>query len=175
MRDKRWIRTEHGGELTPDFHRKLMEWACRCLEYILPLCGPNPDIRLLKALSVAQAWEKGHAGVKEARQAAVNAHAAAREADDPVITAVARAAGHAAATAHMADHALGPALYAIKAIRLTGRPCGEEEVWQHSQLTPEIRDMVMKMRLRKEKGNFGSQSGTKNSLKPFNIIMQNPD
>lgn len=48
---------------------------------------------------------------------------------DPVTQAVCRAAGHAAGTAHMADHELGAAAYAIKAVRLASE--AEAEVDPH--------------------------------------------
>lgn len=153
MRDKRWVTLPRGGQLTQEKHRQLMDWACRCAEHILPFYGPYPDQRLINALVAAKAWAAGTASVGEARKAAVQAHAVARESDDPVKTAVARAAGHAAATAHMADHALGPALYAIKAVRLAGKSVEDELNWQDRQLTPDIRILVTETRAIKEKGS----------------------
>ena len=47
---------------------------------------------------------------------AVGAHAAAREVEIKSASAAARAAGHAVATAHMADHSLGASLYALRAV-----------------------------------------------------------
>jgi len=154
MRDKRWVAIHRGGQLTPGIHSQLMEWACRCAEHILLLYGPFPDQRLINALVVAKAWNEGTASVGEAREAAIQAHAVARESVDPVKAAVARAAGHAVATAHMADHALGPALYAIRAVRLAGKSVEDELNWQFLQLTPEIFTMVTETRAMKEKGSF---------------------
>jgi len=73
---------------------------------VLPLFGKKIDERLLHALFIANEWAKGKATVGDAMKASVEAHAAAREATDPVSTAIARAVGHAVATAHMADHSL---------------------------------------------------------------------
>jgi len=49
-------------------------------------------------------WVRGNLSASEARIAAFAAHAAARDADDPLVRAAARAAGHAAATAHVAGY-----------------------------------------------------------------------
>jgi immunity protein 5 of polymorphic toxin system len=49
------------------------------------------------------------------RKASLDSHAAAREAKEDGAIAAARAAGHAAATAHVPDHSIGAAAYAIKA------------------------------------------------------------
>ncbi|WP_366520370.1 putative immunity protein [Deinococcus sp.] len=67
---------------------------------------------------IARAWTSGQATMTEARKAAVAAHtvargAAARETANPVAVAVARAVGHAVATAHLADHSLSSVRYAL--------------------------------------------------------------
>jgi len=94
----------------------------------------------------------------EARAAAFAAHAAARDASDVVASEVARAAGHAVATAHMADHELGAAFYAIRALRAAspgpaGVAAGESECrWQRERLPDAIRDLVLSDEaLRKDK------------------------
>jgi hypothetical protein len=84
-------------------------------------------------------------------KASVGAHAAARESPDPVIRAVARSVGHAVATAHMADHSLGAALYALKAVKYAGASVDAERQWQHGHLPPEIRDLVLTAMCEKEK------------------------
>lgn len=63
----------------------------------------------------ARQWAHGHASMTAAREAAYAAHAAARQATGPAAS-VARADGPAAATAHMADHEIGPAFYALQAV-----------------------------------------------------------
>ncbi len=63
--------------------------------------------------------------------------------------AVARAAGHAVATAHMADHALGPVYYAVRAVKLaSATPAaaaeGEREhQWQRAHLPEPVRELVI--------------------------------
>ena len=74
--------------------------------------------------------------------ASLAAIAKANESSDPAAVAVARSVGHAVATAHMADHALGAAWYALKAVKSRGTSVDEERKWQFEQLPPEIREFV---------------------------------
>ena len=73
------------------------------------------DKRPRDAIRAARAWARGEIKCGEARKAALAAHAAARKAKLPEAVAAARAAGHAAATAHVATHAKGVTFYAKKA------------------------------------------------------------
>ena len=74
-----------------------------------------------------------------ARKFALAAHAAARDASSTESTAAARAAGHAAATTHIADHAIHAAAYAVKASTDTVK----EREWQWN-IMPEHIQLVMK-------------------------------
>jgi len=89
---------------------------------------------------------QGNASVGDGRKASVAAHALARESQDPVVIALARAVGHAVATAHMADHSLGAALYALKAVKSTGKSVDVERKWQDEQLPDEIKKLVLSAR-----------------------------
>jgi len=60
--------------------------------------------------------------------------------------AVARSIGHAAATAHMADHSLRAAEYALKAIKLAGISLDNERELQNKLLSPDILDLVLSAR-----------------------------
>ncbi len=151
MRDQRWVAEHRGGPLKKEQHRQLIRWARECAEHILPLFGKVIDGRLIQALQVAKDWEKGKVPTGTAMKAAVAAHAVARESSDPVAMAVARAAGHAVATAHMADHSLGPALYSLKAVKLAGKSVEAERKWQNDRLPSEIRELVLATRIIKEK------------------------
>ncbi|MBC8083366.1 MAG: hypothetical protein H7Z21_09150 [Hymenobacter sp.] len=145
MRDKRFVALRRGGLLTKECHRALSRWARQCVERVLPLLDELPDERLTYALHVAEAWENDRAAVGDATKASVGAHAAAREATTPVSMAVARAVGQAVATAHMADHSLGGALYALKAMQQAGLPLAEERAWQLAHLpllSPDLRELV---------------------------------
>jgi hypothetical protein len=121
MRDKQFIAEHRGGPLKKEQHRQLIKRAADCVRHVFPLFGKKIDGRLENALLIAKAWEKGKASVGDARNAAFGVLALARELDDQVSIAIARAAGHAVATAHMADHAPGAAEYAIKAVALAGK------------------------------------------------------
>ncbi|MDD1661506.1 MAG: hypothetical protein LUQ49_03485 [Methanomicrobiales archaeon] len=127
-----------------------MQWAIDCAEHVLHLFGENIDERLIHDLDVARAWKEGKASVGDARKAAVDAHEVARKSKDPAAIAVARAVGHAVATAHMADHSLGPAWYALKAVKAAGKSTEAERAWQNEQLPPEIRELVLTARERRK-------------------------
>ena len=86
-----------------------------------------------------------------AMKAAVAAHSLARESSDPVESAIARAVGHAVATAHMADHSLGGALYALKAIKAAGASVEVERDWQNRKIPLELSDLVLEVLMVKGK------------------------
>lgn len=146
MRDKRFVAQHRGGPLPKANHYLLMQWAIACAEHVLPLLGDTADARLLYALDTARAWPEGDATVGEAMKASVAAHAVARELTDPIAIAVARAVGQAVATAHAADHSLGAAWYALKAVKAVGQSIEDEREWQNAQLPPEIRELVLTAR-----------------------------
>lgn len=146
MRDKRFVAEHRGGPLKKEQHYQLMNWACDCAEHVSPLFGEKIDERLIHALNVGRAWAQGNASVGEARKAAVNAYTVARESRNPVSIAVARSVGHTVATAHMADHSLGPAWYALKAVKNAGESVDAERKWQNEQLPSEIKELVLTAR-----------------------------
>ncbi len=150
-RDPRFVAVHRGGLLEPATHRLLASWAADCAEHVLPLFTAKcpDDDRPARAIASARAWSRGETTVGEAREAAFAAHAAAREATDAAACEAARAAGHAVATSHMADHELGAAAYAIKAVRLASSPfeaveASERECrWQRERLPEAIRELVL--------------------------------
>ncbi len=155
MRDNRFIAEHRGGSLSKDNHHKLIRWARKCSEHVLPLIHEDIDKRLLYALHIAQEWENENVKTGEAMRASSGAHAVARETSNPVSRAVARSAGHAVATAHMADHSPGGALYALKAVKLAGKSINEESHWQARQLEElpsEIVELVLDIMRTKRKG-----------------------
>ena len=146
MRDKRFIAEHRGGQLTMDNHHKLIRWARECSEHVLSIVDKDIDERLNHALHIAKEWEAGNVTTGEAMKASVIGHTVARESSDPVSEAVARSVGHAVATAHMADHSTGAALYALKAVKLAGKSIEEEFDWQSGQLQllpPEIAEIIV--------------------------------
>ena len=150
MRDKRFVAEHRGGPLKKEQHYQLITWACDCAENVLHLFGEITDERLKNALHVAKEWKVGNASVGDAMKASVAAHAVARESSNPTSIAVARSVGHAVATAHMADHSSGAALYALKAVKNAGKSTDAERRWQDEQLPPEIKDLILTARKSKK-------------------------
>jgi len=150
MRDKRFIAEHRGGPLNREQHYQLMLWAYACAEHVLPICGEIIDPRLTRALIVAKEWTQGKATVGEARKAAVASHEVARKAKNHTAITVARAVGHAVATAHMADHSLGSAHYALKAVKSAGKSVDAERKWQNAQLPLGIKELVLSARENKK-------------------------
>ena len=146
MRDKRFIAEHRGGPLKKEHHYLVIIWACDCAENVVHLFGEIPDERLKNALLIAKEWAKGNASTGDAMKASAAAHAVARESSQPTSIAVARSVGHAVATAHMADHALGAAWYALKAVKLAGTSPDAERRWQDEQLPPGIKDLILTAR-----------------------------
>jgi len=146
VRDKRFIAEHRGGPLNKEKHYQLIKWACDCAENVLFLFGEPLDERLQKALNVAKDWKQGNASVGDARKASLDAIAVANEITNKTAIAVARSVGHAVATAHMADHSLGAALYALKATKNAGKSIDEERKWQDEQLPAEIKELVLTAR-----------------------------
>jgi hypothetical protein len=146
MRDQRFVAAHRGGPLSLEHHRLLMAWAYGCAEHVLPLLGDQVDQRLRAALETARAWELGEVRVGAAQKASVAAHAVARELTNPVAAMVARSIGQAVATAHFADHALGAAEYALKAVKAAGGSVEKERAWQDTWLRSEVIGLVQSAR-----------------------------
>jgi len=63
--------------------------------------------------------------------------------DNELEIAITRAAGHAVATAHMADHAMGTVKYGLDAIKIIGGSIDEEVKWQIKNLPNELKGLVL--------------------------------
>jgi hypothetical protein len=163
MRDRRFVAAHRGGPLEPHHHRLLAAWAADCAEHVLPLFDDHiQDERPRRAVAAARKWAEGGIKVGEAQKAAVAAHAAAREAGHPAAIAAARATGHAAATAHCADHSLGAAHYALKAVAANGGSPEAERTWQIARLAAALRGLVVSaLEIR-----FGNPSGKPTGMSP---------
>ena len=158
-RDPRLITVRHGGTLQDAEHRLLAIWAADCAQHVLHFFEQTQpaDDRPRRAIEQARAWARGEISMTQARTTAFAAHAAAREVFGAAKEA-ARAAGHAVAVAHMAEHELGAAAYAIRAACAAAPEEKLEEAgrlecwWQRAQLPGEIRELVLDdQRLRNEK------------------------
>jgi hypothetical protein len=149
-RNPRLVTVRRGGTLQDDDHYLLAGWAADCAEHVLHFFEREypGDERPRQAIEQARAWVRGEITMTKARAAAYAAHDAAKVASGEAKEA-ARAAGHAVAVAHMADHELGAAAYAIRAVRAAADPgdrdnAGRAECrWQREQIPHRIRDIVL--------------------------------
>jgi immunity protein 5 of polymorphic toxin system len=156
-RDPRLVTVRRGGTLTDDDHRLLAVWAAECAEHVLPLFDavrPGDD-RPRRGIEAARAWVRGELRMMEARGAAFPANAAARE-----VTGAARfaalSAGQASAVAHVAEHDLGAAAYALRAVASAAPAAGSldalrhERDWQIAQLPEGVRVLVLEDQRRRD-------------------------
>jgi len=150
VRDPRLVTIRRGGQLTDDDHRLLAEWAANCAEHVLALfesARPDDD-RPRRAIEHVWGWIRGETKMMDSRAAGGHAMGAAR----PLRGAArfsAYAAGQAACVPHVAEHDLGAAAYAIKAVR-AGAARDQADVdgraecaWQRAQLPAEVRELVL--------------------------------
>ncbi len=105
-------------KFTKQDQKLLALWAADCAERVLPYfenAYPDDD-RPRKAIEKCRTWvSNGVFKMSEIREASLAAHAAAREAKENNLACfAARAAGQAVATAHVPQHAFGPAYYSLK-------------------------------------------------------------
>lgn len=149
-RDPRLITVRRGGTLSDEHHRLLGLWAAECAEHVLPLfedAAPG-DRRPREAIEHIRAWTRGEVGMMASRAAGGHAMGAARPLEGAPRFA-AYAAGQAGAVAHVAEHDLGAAAYAIKAVRASAPPgeadqAGRREcAWQRSRLPDAVRALVL--------------------------------
>jgi hypothetical protein len=150
IRDPRLITIRRGGQLSDDDHHLLALWAAQCSEHVLHYFENQcpHDNRPRKAIEKIRVWARGEISVTEAKKAAYDANAAARELDGPAKYA-ALSAGQAAAVAHVAAHDLGAAGYAIRAVMANSedqdkKKKGMEECeWQRKQVPKHLQEFVM--------------------------------
>ena len=124
-------------------HKEAVLWACDVAERALPIFerAMPGDCRPRLAIESGRDWAQGKLKMAGARMAAFAAHAAARQAHEMDLTraeAAARAAGHAAATAHVIGHAPHAATYAVKAVL---DPVSERQ-WQVQTLPIALRSLL---------------------------------
>lgn len=137
---------------TKNDHKALAIWAAECAEHVLPFFEKKypADNRPWDAIRVLHEWIKtGEFKMPIIRGASLAAHAAARSVkkEDQDALFAARAAGQAVATAHVPTHALGPALYSIKAVAAAhpddvSRAISRERQWQFHRLPKNLLEWV---------------------------------
>ena len=150
VRDPRLVTIRRGGSLTDEDHHRLALWAAECAEHVLPLFeAVRPDDqRPREAIEAARSWVLGELPMMRTRAFGGHAMGAARDLTGAPRFA-AYAAGQAAVVAHVAEHDLGTAAYAIKAAVAAGPPEAAEATraaecrWQRSRLPDAVRGLVL--------------------------------
>jgi len=145
--------------LSLDSLRAIGGWAADCAERALAvyeLQAPS-DPRPRAAIEGIRQFAGGGKRAAQLRSLAMQAHAAAREVDDPAAAAAARAAGLAAASAYthplrdvqQTKHIVGPAAYAALALELhhPGDPtiADREVAWAIDHAPPEVGEVLREM------------------------------
>ena len=152
VRDPRMVTVRRGGSLTEADHQLIALWAAACAEHVLHLFERErpDDPRPREAIDATRAWAAGQMPMMQARAAGGHSMGAAR----PLRGAsrfAAYAAGQAACVGHVAEHNLGAAAYAIKAVRAaqSERHGRAERDWPRAQLPNGIRDLVLEDQVRR--------------------------
>lgn len=154
MRNIRFKAERLGGLLKPEEHILLMHWAIECVEHICPLLQIDISDQIKQLLAVAKQWTLGNASVKDARNAAIAMNDLAKTTTNLAYKYAVKAAGHAVATAHMADHALVASRYALKAFENTCKSKQTEINWQVEQLPFKIKNFMVKIVLDNDKSTL---------------------
>ena len=116
-------------------------WAADCADRVLGLFEAEApgDRRPRESIARTRAFARGELEVADEIRRRFVGGAAARNLSDPTAAAAARAAGQAAAIAHMGAHAPGAAAYAAKAAGLAApdlpTAVAEEVRWQLGHLS----------------------------------------
>jgi hypothetical protein len=147
VRDPRLVTIRRGGSLTDADHHLLALWAAECAEHVLPLFGSD-DPRPREAIAAVRAWTRGELSMWDTRSAGGHAMGAARELRGAPRFA-AYAAGQAAVVAHVAEHDLGAAAYAIKAAEAASGTGLDECAWQRGRLPEQVRALVLEDQARR--------------------------
>ena len=154
VRDPRLITVRRGGSLTDADHRRLALWAALCAEHVLHLFEDErtSDARPRDAIEAARRWARGDMNMMDARSCGGHAMGAARRLQGAARCA-AYSAGQAACVGHVAEHDLGAAAYAIRAMQAAnpGDPGAgrAERDWQRGQLDGQIRALVLEDQARR--------------------------
>ena len=132
----------------PEEHKALTLWAADCAEHILRFFEDEyPDEKQPRlAIEAARAWARDEIMMTEARGEALSTHVVAREIELTSAREAARAAGHAAASAHVDNHAKAAANYALKSIAAVSEDdaaVDAETDWQCEQLPPKLHSVIV--------------------------------
>ena len=143
MRDKKWVLEHRGGALKKEQQKQLVKWAIDCVNHILPLLDNNVNEKIINAINTGNNWIIGNAKTGDAIKSAREILKYVKTLDNELEIAITRAAGHAVATAHMADHSMGPVYYGIKAIKIIGGSIEKEVKWQIKNIPDGLEELVL--------------------------------
>ncbi len=128
-------------KVTKDDQKLLALWAADCAEHVLHYFEKEfpKDKRPREAIKACRKWARtGIFKMAVIRKASLDAHAAARSAkEDSPARFSARSAGQAVAVAHVATHAPGAAMYALKAVGIAKHD--RERKWQNKHLPKRLK------------------------------------
>ncbi len=150
VRDLRLVSLRRGGTLTEIDHQFLALWAATCAEHVLVLFEESNrgDSRPREAIEAARAWARGETKMMATRAIGGHAMGAARHLRGAARFA-AYSAGQAACVAHVPEHDLGAAAYAIKAVAAAA-PEGRkrdaaraERDWQRLHIPGHLHTLVL--------------------------------
>ena len=156
VRDPRLITVRRGGSLTEEDHRRLALWAADCADHVLSLFESvvADDPRPRRAIEAIRMWTRGGLGMMETRACGGHAMGAARDRRGAPRFA-AYAAGQAACVAHVPEHDLGAAAYALKAVgaaaprSMSAEAIRAEREWQLGQVPSSLLALVREDQLRR--------------------------
>jgi hypothetical protein len=129
----------------------LAVWAADCAERTLSLFEKEAplDPRPRAAINGLRAFARGELKIGPMKKLSIGAHTAARSVDHPAAIAAARAAGQAAATAHMATNAREASGYTAKAAGLASADseaaATNELVWHVRHASPRVREVLRRL------------------------------
>ena len=154
VRDPRLVTIRRGGLLSDADHQLLALWAAQCAEHVLHLFEAEEpsDPRPRDAIDAARAWARGDLTMMDARARGGHAMGAARPLRGAARRRMPRT-GQAACVGHVAEHDLGAAAYAIKAVQaahpdqVNARRL--ERDWQRDQLPERVRTLVLEDQVRR--------------------------
>ena len=134
MRDPHFIAVHRGGLLDLENQRALMRWAVSCARHLIGPQGYGSDLFLEAALAVGDRYAEGIAKTKDAIEASRAVHKRAKVEEEAVTKLCFRIVGQAVATAHMADHCLGPVWYGKRLLVSVAGDWKAEVAWQRDEL-----------------------------------------
>jgi hypothetical protein len=150
MRNKNWVLEHRGGTLNIEQQKLLMKWSIDCVIYLFPLLNNNINQAIIDAINIGNNWIIGKAKTGDAINISRKILKFVKSLDNELEILVTRAAGHAVATAHMADHSMGPIYYGLKAIKINGGSIEKEIEWYMKNIPNEFKEQILEGLLNKK-------------------------